>query len=247
MRRTFAAVLCDLDGTLIDSEPLHCEAHRRFLATQGIVITEAEILGNIGKSDRAFYRALMERFGKSADDRSIEAWMAAKTQVLIGIYREGALKLMPGVREFLDHAATEGVPCMVVTSSHRELADVALEVTGLATRLPARICHDDTPLRKPHPDPYLLAAARLGVPAARCLVIEDSVFGITAGVKTGACTVAVRGYTPEADALAAGAHRLISSLAELIPLRQQLATSTTEEPIALVRDKTTMRLRRTGV
>jgi HAD superfamily hydrolase (TIGR01509 family) len=226
MRRIFAAVLLDLDGTLVDSEPLHCEAHKRFLATQGIIISEAEILGNIGKSDRKFYCDLMERFSRPGD---VEAWMAEKTRTLIGIYREERkLSLMPGVEAFLDHARDEGVPCAVVTSSHRELAVAALEVTGLAPRLPMRICHEDTPKRKPDPSPYLLAASRLGVAAAHCLVIEDSVFGVTAGVAAGAYTVALRGYTDEAEVRAAGARRVISSLDELIPLAAQLTTAARE-------------------
>lgn len=240
MRRSFAAVLLDLDGTLVDSEPLHCEAHRRYLATQGIAITEAEILGNIGKSDRSFYLALMARYGKAGD---VDAWMQAKTGVLIDIYREGLLKRMPGVDAFLDHAAAEGVPAMVVTSSHRHLADVALEVTGLAARLPARICHDDTPLRKPNPDPYLLAASRLGVPLDRCLVVEDSVYGVTAGVAAGAFTVAIRGYTPEADVRAAGARLVVGSLAELVSFAN-LIDGTIGDPLALVREKTAVRTRR---
>lgn len=226
MPRIFAAVFLDLDGTLVDSEPLHCEAHARFLKTQGLEISEERILGNIGKSDRRFYLDLMEQSGVRGE---VDAWMAEKTRILISIYREeNKLRLMPGVVEFLDYAGSEGVPCAVVTSSHRLLATAALEVTGLAARLPMRICHEDTPLRKPDPSPYLLAARRLDVPAGNCLVVEDSVFGVTAGVAAGAFTVAMRGYTAEAEILAAGARRVVGSLADLLPLKRLVTVSAGE-------------------
>jgi HAD superfamily hydrolase (TIGR01509 family) len=216
MRRNLAALLLDMDGSLLDTEPLHCEAHRRFLEKKGFNVPFSAIVDNIGKSDRAFYRRIMADHGISED---VESWLNEKIRILAGIYREGGVKPMPGAVALLDAAASAGIPAMLVTSSQRILAETALEMAGLASRLPARICHDDVVNRKPNPDPYLLAATRLGVPAEHCLVVEDSVYGVTAGVAAGARVIAMRGATPEADVLAAGAERMVDSLTEILPLK----------------------------
>jgi HAD superfamily hydrolase (TIGR01509 family) len=204
-----AAILLDLDGTTVDSEPLHCEAHRRFLAGQGVPITTDELIGNIGKGDVAFYRELIARRGLSGDP---VAWVEAKTDVLIGLYREGRLVLRPGVQALLDRAEHAGITCMVVTSAERRLAVAALEVTGLAQRLPMRICHEDVRAHKPDPEPYCLAAIRLAVPPSRCLVFEDSVSGVRAGRAAGCRVLAFRGLVADAALIAAGAHALIDSM-----------------------------------
>jgi HAD superfamily hydrolase (TIGR01509 family) len=222
--RTFAAILLDFDGTTVDSEPLHCRAHQQFLRSQGIDITEAEIYGNVGKSDRLFYLDLMRRFGKTGD---VLQWMDAKTDVLLGIYRREGLHLRPGVQELLDHAFEQGVSVCLVTSTERRVAQVGLEIVGLDRRIMSRVCYEDVERRKPAPDPYLLAAKRLGVPPQRCLALEDSVNGATAAVAAGAVTVGLIGLTTATEMLAVGAKRCVDSLAELIPLATQPGATST--------------------
>ncbi len=216
--RTFAAVLLDFDGTTVDSEPKHCAAHQRFLKTQGIELTEAEIYGNVGKSDRLFYLGLMERFGKHGD---VFAWMAGKTEALLDIYRSEGLELRPGVKALLDHAFDQGVSVCLVTSTERRVAHLGLQIIGLDRRIQNRVCYEDVERRKPAPDPYLLAAARLGVPPQRCLALEDSVSGMTSAAAAGTQTVGLVGLANAADLHAAGANRCVASLAELIPLHLQ--------------------------
>ena len=204
-----AALLLDLDGTTVDSEPLHCESHRRFLATKGIAVTDAELVGNIGKGDQSFYTTLMAERGLEGD---ANAWVEAKTDALIALYREGRLTLRPGVQSLLDRARHAGVCCMVVTSADRRLAVAALEVTGLAARLPMRVCYEDVTEHKPHPEPYLLAAARLSVPAQRCLAIEDSISGVRAARAAGCRVLAFRGLVADSALIQAGAHELVNTL-----------------------------------
>jgi HAD superfamily hydrolase (TIGR01509 family) len=214
----FAAILLDFDGTTVDSEPLHCRAHQLFLATQGINISSDEIMGNIGKSDRIFYLDLMQRFGKSGD---VMEWMAGKTEILKDLYRTEGLELRPGVMALLEDAATQGIPVCLVTSTEREVAALGLSVIGLDKRIAARVCYEDVTNRKPAPDPYLLAAKRLGIPAERCLALEDSPNGVKSAVAAGAMTVALVGLIAKKYLLDAGASRCVNSLAELVPLNVQ--------------------------
>jgi HAD superfamily hydrolase (TIGR01509 family) len=205
----FAALLLDLDGTLVDSEPCHFAAHFRFLATVQVPVTQADVEGNVGKGDRVFYRALMGQHGISGD---ADAWVERKTDMLLDIYREQGLTLRPGVLGFLERAAGKGLFSHIVTSAERRVAAMSLNVTGLAQRLSARICHEDVVRHKPDPEPYLLAASRLSVPPARCLVIEDSPSGVRAGKAAGCTVIGFAGVIPSEQLLAAGADRVVTHL-----------------------------------
>jgi len=222
--RTFAAILLDFDGTTVDSEPLHCRAHQQFLRSQGIDISEAEIYGNVGKSDRLFYLDLMARHGKQGD---VFQWMEGKTDLLLEIYRTEGLELRPGVKDLLDHAFEQGVTVCLVTSTERRVAQVGLEIVGLHQRIMNRVCYEDVERRKPAPDPYLLAARRLSIPPQRCLALEDSANGATSAATAGALTVGLVGLTSAKELLAAGAKRCVHSLAELIPLTAQPGSTNT--------------------
>jgi beta-phosphoglucomutase-like phosphatase (HAD superfamily) len=208
-----AALLIDLDGTLLDTEPLHFEAHTRFLATKGIIPTQAELVGNIGKGDVEFYTEYMQRTGLSGDP---VAWVAEKTRILVGIYGEQGVRIHAGGAELLEFAFRHGVPCMIVTSSERALARAALQSAGLEQRLTMRICREDTIRHKPHPEPYLLACMRLGLPAQRCQVIEDSPSGIASARTAGCPVVAVTGHIPDEALLLAGAQRVLTRLDDVL-------------------------------
>ncbi|MCK6489168.1 MAG: HAD family phosphatase [Planctomycetes bacterium] len=212
--RAAAAVFLDLDGTLVDSEPLHFEAHRRFLSTVGVAVSEADLQGNIGRGDRTFYQDLMRRSGVSGD---AAAWVERKTDVLIGIYQELGLRLRPGAEKLLDRCAAAGICCVVVTSADRRLCRAALAATRLSQRLAIRVCHEDVVRHKPDPAPYLLAAERMGLPPARCLAVEDSESGVKAARAAGCRVVGLRGLVSDGRLLVAGAHRLVSTLADIDP------------------------------
>ncbi len=215
---SYAALLTDLDGTLVDSEPRHFEAHRRFLRTVGIAVTEADLHGNIGRGDVLFYRDLMAAHGKTGDP---DAWVAAKTDVLIGIYRDEGLPLGRGGRTLVDWVVGHGLPRMVVTSSERRLCVAALTAAGVDRIFHSRVVREETPAHKPDPSPYLLAAARLGVPPSSCLVVEDSEAGVRSGVAAGCRVVGCFGLVPAVRLQAAGAHHLVDDLAEVVRILER--------------------------
>jgi sugar-phosphatase len=210
---SYAALLLDLDGTLVDSEPRHVETHRRFLATQGITASDELCEGNIGKGDQAFYQGLIDTHHVSGDAAE---WVRKKTDLLMESYRITGLALRPGVHELLGRAFVDGIPCVVVTSAERRLCTLSLAVVGLDHRLPSRVCWEDTAGHKPDPAPYRLAARRMGVPPERCLVIEDSPSGVKSGKAAGCTVVGYPGLVASRELLAAGADRCIGSLAEAL-------------------------------
>ncbi len=209
-----AALLLDLDGTLVDSEPRHFAAHQRFLATLGCTVTVEDLVANIGRGDLAFYHGVLQRQGLHGDPT---AWVVEKTRLLMELYRREGLPLRPGAAGLVHRAAAAGIFAYVVTSAERALAALSLEVTGLAALLPARVCYEDVTAHKPDPAPYLLAASRLGVPPARCLVVEDSPSGVRAGKAAGCTVIGFCGLIPAERLLEAGADRIVRHLDEVLP------------------------------
>ncbi|GDY11816.1 hydrolase [Planctomycetota bacterium] len=215
-----AALLVDLDGTLVDSEPLHFEAHRRHLAAHGIAITMDDLHGNIGKGDLNFYAELMRKRGITGD---AAAWVAEKTDVLLGIYQNEGLALGRGGQALVDWVVSKALPRMVVTNSERRLCVAALRAAKVDRIFHSRVVHEDSSNHKPHPAPYLLAAERFGVPAADCLAIEDSEPGVRAAVAAGCRTVGVYGLVPAATLQAAGAHFLVDQIGEVVRILEGVA------------------------
>jgi HAD superfamily hydrolase (TIGR01509 family) len=216
--RTFSALLLDMDGTLVDSEPRHIEAHREFLSGKGLTFTHEDIVGNVGKSDQLFFEGIAARHGMKVD---VMPWVEEKDRILMLNYARDGIEKRPGVDAFLRHAWSEGLCCCVVTSSRRQVAQVSLDAAGLGARLPSRICFEDTAKHKPDPSPYLLAAQRLSVPIRNCLVIEDSVSGVLAAATAGATVIGSVSLIPADLLLAAGAVRCINDMTELIPLTER--------------------------
>jgi HAD superfamily hydrolase (TIGR01509 family) len=181
------AVLFDMDGLLVDSEPLWFEVERSVMARLGGQWGEADQQALIGGSlDRTVSWLLAKAAPPAAASREdVARWLVAGMAALI---LARGLPLQPGAGPLLASLAAAGVPCGLVTASSRAVMDAVLTVTGL--RFSVTVCGEDVRRAKPDPEPYLLAAARLGVPPAGCVVLEDSPTGAAAARAAG-CPVIV--------------------------------------------------------
>ena len=187
----FDAVLFDCDGVLVDSEPITHRVLRDRLALRGWFMTAEECLrmfvGKAVKDERAMIEA---QTGQPLTDAWLHAFWDERNLALL---RE--LEAIPGAPEAVRaiHAAYGGrIAC--ASGADRKKVVLQLEKTGLIGCFDGRIFSGhETPRSKPFPDVYLAAAAALGVDAARCAVVEDSVTGATAGLAAGAT---VFGYCP---------------------------------------------------
>ncbi len=180
-----AAVLFDLDGTLIDSEPLWFEAERMLVGEFGHPwgLQQAQHLVGWSLWDSAtFFR---EEIGIDLPNAEIIDRMQA--HVVAGVVQ--APPWRPGARELLAEVRSAGVPTALVTMSYRKMTDAV--VAALPERSFLTVVSGEQVSRgKPHPDPYLLAAERLRVAASDCVAIEDSMTGATSA-KAAGCTVLV--------------------------------------------------------
>jgi HAD superfamily hydrolase (TIGR01509 family) len=189
------AVLFDMDGLLIDSEPLWLEAERSVMARLGSGWTETDQAALLGGSLDRTVRYLLSKAARPAPAEAIGEWLMADIAERVG--RDG-VPLRPGARELLTAVAAAGLPRALVTSSERSFMDAVLASTGL--RFDVLVCAEDVTVTKPDPEPYLLAAKLVGVPAGDCFALEDSPNGVVAAEAAGCRVFAVPSLLPIAPA-----------------------------------------------
>ena len=182
------AVLWDMDGLLVDTEPLWTVAEVELAATFGgtwDADIKAAIVGT--RLDVAVPRVL-RHFGvpdTAAQVADTSAWLLARMVELFAT----ALSPMPGALGLLAALHDEGVPQALVSSSYRVLVDAVLD--GGVGPFAVTVAGDEVVDGKPHPEPYLTAAAALGADPVRCVVLEDSPSGVASGHAAGCAVVAV--------------------------------------------------------
>lgn len=177
------AVVFDLDGTLIDSETLVKEAHFAACARLGLRMTDAQFLSLVGLHREANDAQLRGFYG---EDFPLDAFIAA-TRAHVG---DRTAPLKPGAAELLDALDARALPYGLATSSRRPWVDRHFAAHGLAGRFAAVVTRQDCIEGKPHPEPYLKAAALLGAAPAAVLALEDSHAGVRAAHAAG-CMVAM--------------------------------------------------------
>lgn len=179
----FDACLFDLDGTLIDTESLAISSNLEVFAALGHPVSLDFLHQLIGK-DSVAAGALIAKAYPTLDIEELDRALYQSFYSRIG----AGLPLKPGASELL---AQITMPKAIVTSTGREGAHRKLEVAGIAGFFADVITRDDVTRAKPDPEPYLLAARRLGVTPARCLVFEDSDIGAEAAHRAGCVVVQV--------------------------------------------------------
>lgn len=183
--RPMQALLWDMDGLLVDSEPLWFQVERDFAKRRGGDFTEEHARHNIGKGIRHTVQLMRQMFGFDVDvesgvDELISDFMA----------RTSELKLKPGARELIER--TRGnYGLALASSSHRRLIDKTLDQFDLGPAFDAIVSGEDVARSKPAPDVFLRAAELLDVPIDECVVLEDSLAGVIAGQDAGAIVIAI--------------------------------------------------------
>jgi HAD superfamily hydrolase (TIGR01509 family) len=198
-----AAVLWDMDGTLVDTEPYWIRAEHELVSAHGGVWTDDDAHLLVGNALEVSAAMILERTGLAL---SVGEVVEALLDRVIELVAE-RLPWRPGARELLADLASEGVPCLLVTMSWRNLADAV--VRNLPTgSFRALVTGDEVGHGKPHPEPYLAAARLISVDPRDCIAIEDSPTGVRSATAAGVPTLAVPHIVPVPDI--SGAVRLDS-------------------------------------
>jgi HAD superfamily hydrolase (TIGR01509 family) len=183
----FKAVLFDLDGVLVDSERISSKASDEVLAEFGIVQTPEEKRLVFGRRTYDNYKAAVDARGLSIDPQVI---VDRKMEIFKKMIK-GQLKPLPGVLDLLGQLKDAGIKVAVVSSSPLERVNASLEEVGLILEFDIIVSGDCCILGKPNPEPFLMAAERLGVKPKDCVVVEDAEAGVLAGKSGGMKVVAV--------------------------------------------------------
>lgn len=192
------AVVFDMDGLLVDSEPLWQEARIAAFGADRLRWTDADQQRVMGSATDDWAAFLAERLGEAYSVVEIIELVLAEMEKA---YRQ-RVPLLPGAERVVAEAAA-AFPVAIASGSPRRLVSAALDGTGWHDRFPVIVCSDDVLRGKPAPDAYLEAAKRLGVAPDALAVLEDSGNGILAGRAAGAYVIAVPNYyaRPEDDLL----------------------------------------------
>jgi HAD superfamily hydrolase (TIGR01509 family) len=182
-----AAVLFDMDGLLVDSEPVWGIAEAELAQRHGCEWTLELKQAILGTSLSVAVPRMLAAFGAEDEDPAeVAKWMLAR---MVELFR-GALPLRPGALRLLDELRAAGVPLALVSTSYRVLVDAVLDELG-RDRFAVTVAGDEVRRTKPDPEPYRTAAAKLGAPPERCVVFEDSLAGVRSGEAAGCIVVAV--------------------------------------------------------
>jgi len=185
--RPVQAVVFDMDGVLVDSEGLFRDAMMEVTREQGRDLPHAVFIRLVGGPRDQNRLVVLEHFGADFD---FETWVTAANARALARMARG-LDLKPGALELIEHLESAGVPMAVATSAGRSAVERELGPTGLIPRFQAIVTRDDCERGKPHPDPFLVAAERLGVAPQACLALEDSHNGVRSAAAAGMMTIMV--------------------------------------------------------
>jgi beta-phosphoglucomutase len=203
-------VIWDMDGTLVDTAELHFAAWVALAGDLGKPFTRDDFTATFGRRNPEIIRKV---FDPNASDADVAQLGDRKEDLYKAQARKG-VDLLPGVRRLLEDLHAAGFKQAIGSSAPRGNLDLIFELTHIAPYLDAIVSMEDTQRGKPDPQVFLVAAAKMGVAPARCLVIEDAMAGVEAAKAGGMKAIGVTfvGHHPAERLRAAGADLVVPTL-----------------------------------
>ena len=207
-------IVFDFDGVLADSEPLHLRAYQDILTPRGVTLSRDDYYATyLGFDDQGVFRQLAEDRGWSIGEREVAALIDEKGRAFDRLVRNTDV-LYPGAARCVERMAA-AFPLGIASGALEHEIRGILERGGLDRHFRFIVASGHTPVSKPAPDPYRLAARLHGLEPSACLAIEDSQQGVESAKSAGLACIALT-HTYPAEALAA-ADRVVASLDDLTP------------------------------
>ena len=211
-----AAVIFDMDGTMLDTERVSLVAWSATEVSTGHRMPEGFYESMIGQSEAGCRDRLAAVMAPACN---VDAFIREANQRYFDLLHAAPIPHKAGLFELLGFLGEQGIPAAVATSTYRDLAKIKLKQVGLGDRFEIMVCGDEVSLGKPHPEIFARAAELLGVPAARCWAIEDSPNGARSASSAGIPTIVV----PDLAAIPQEIEMLASAvLPDLWAVKQQL-------------------------
>lgn len=185
MFRNIRAAIFDMDGVLVDSEPLHIRTDAIALAHFGVELDPETFRGYTGMDNHVFFHDMCMKYGlKASPDEVLEY----KNALLLAIYENDGVPLVPRAAEMMSElrgGRFSGIRFAIASSSGRAFVDCAIRTLDIGTFLSCSVSGDDVRMAKPDPEIFLKTAGLIGVEPGECLVLEDSRNGIEAARNAG--------------------------------------------------------------
>lgn len=188
------AVLFDLDGVIVDSRAHHLTAWHRLAKELGIAHAPDYFTTVFGLRNDAILGGLSPSLTRDALSE-----LAGRKEALFREAARGNIEALPGVVELLAYLDERAVPKAIVTSTPRENLEMIVDALAIRSRFQALVAEEDAAKGKPDPEGFLVAAGRVGVEPARCIVIEDAPAGLRAAKAGGMRTIGVTSTHPATE------------------------------------------------
>ena len=205
------AVVFDMDGLMLDTEPLYKESWQNAASKLGHEIDNELFFSLLGKNNKDSERVLIESLGQ---DFPIEKFKGLWPEIWKELVLSKGIKPKKGLYELLDFLDLRGIPFAVATSSDEMDAHLSLKTANIINKVQFVVSGDKVANGKPSPDIYLEAARMLAVEPAYCIALEDSSPGAKAAISAGMTTFVIPDLLEPSEEIAASAFAVLSSLAE---------------------------------
>ena len=216
------AVIFDMDGLMVDSEPLHTEATSLFFQRLGLTFNLDHRPDLVGRKTVESLAILKQKYNL---DMALEDIFREREGIFLELVRQ-KLQMRPGLEILLRRLKDAGYPLALASSGYRAYVNLVLEKFHLWDFFQTLVTGDEAQEGKPSPEIFLLAAKRLGVPPTLCLVLEDSEHGVVAAKRAGMQCIAVPNSVTQGRDFSL-ADVVVCSLEEVtVPLIQRLAPGT---------------------
>ena len=188
--KNIKAVIFDMDGVIIDSEPIHSRVKMDTFAHFGLEFNEADLVHYMGRTSNAIFSETIAKAGRT--DIQPEDMAAYKHSHYLEILQSGEIAPVMGSVDLIKSLHAAGLPLALATSSNVRVMNTVLDSFGIRPYFTSILSGGELPESKPNPAIYLISAERLGIDPAACLVIEDTTNGILAAKRAGMYCVAYR-------------------------------------------------------
>lgn len=185
------AIIFDMDGVLVDSEPFHIEIEKQQFLQCQLSVSNEEHAQYMGVASDVMWKEIAEHHSINVLVEDLIEQFKVKSIQYFSELEE--IPVMPGLIDLLEKLSRNNFPMAVASSSYPEIIKIILEKTGLRKYFDVVVSSQEAGKSKPEPDVFLLAARKLGIPAKDCLVVEDSANGIKAAQAAGMSCVAYQG------------------------------------------------------
>lgn len=207
-----AAVIFDMDGTLLDTEPVSMRAWEQAERETGHFMPPGFFVSIIGQNEATFREKLS---GVMSPDCDVDAFVRRANRIYQGFLENEQVPLKHGLRGLLEWLRGEGIPLAVATSTQRVLADIKLRHAEIRHYFAEIVCGDEVSAGKPHPMAFAQAAKRLGVAPSMALAVEDSANGIRSATAAGIPTAHIPDIAPVPPEVRALCWRVLPDLEDL--------------------------------